>query len=30
LREIGPGDVLQAVERALATPRALAAGAAGD
>ncbi len=30
LREIEPGDVLEAVERALATPRARAAGAAGD
>jgi len=30
LREIEPGQVLDAVERALATPRARAAGAAGD
>jgi len=30
LREIEPNDVLQAVERALATSRARAAGAAGD
>jgi len=30
LREIEPGHVLEAVERALATPRALVAGAAGD